>query len=99
MLDKLQHSKYYDSMNTKNPLSLQLNMIDNIDRQLKRMKITRQELADRTGFQYSTISRLMNCHHSPTLNTCVRIAAELGIDPVQLFIRNGKYATKTTKRT
>lgn len=55
-----------------------------IRRQLKRIKMTQVELADKTGFRQSTISRLLAARGDFKMESVQRIAEVIGADPQDL---------------
>jgi transcriptional regulator with XRE-family HTH domain len=80
-------------MNAKYPVIMQLNFVGKIKKELRRQKLTQQELADRTGLAYSTISRMMNGHHTPTIENCMRIATAMGLSPEIVLHKQPKKRT------
>ena len=55
-----------------------------IRRQLKRIKMTQVELAEKTGFRQSTISRLLAARGDFKMESVQRIAEVIGADPQDL---------------
>jgi transcriptional regulator with XRE-family HTH domain len=59
-----------------------------IGRQLKQARVqallTQQELADRAGLQFATISRIERDHVDPHFRTIRKLAKALDIDPAEL---------------
>jgi len=56
----------------------------NLKRERVRALLTQQELAERAGVGYPTISRIENDHAEPHFRTIRKLAKALGIDPAEL---------------
>ena len=57
---------------------------ENLKRERVRALLTQQELAERAGVGYPTISRIENDHAEPHFRTIRKLAKALGIDPAEL---------------
>jgi transcriptional regulator with XRE-family HTH domain len=57
---------------------------ENLKRERVRALLTQQELAERAGVGYPTISRIENDHAEPHFRTIRKLAQALGIDPAEL---------------
>jgi len=57
---------------------------ENLRRERIRALLTQQELAERAGVGYPTISRIENDHAEPHFRTIRKLAKALGIDPAEL---------------
>jgi transcriptional regulator with XRE-family HTH domain len=59
-----------------------------IGKRLKQTRVqallTQQELADRAGLQFATVSRIENDHVDPHFSSIKKLAKALGIDPSEL---------------
>jgi transcriptional regulator with XRE-family HTH domain len=51
----------------------------------KRAALTQEGLAERAGFNPKYVSGIERGRENPTLDTLIRMAAELGVQPVELF--------------
>ena len=51
----------------------------------KRAAMTQEELAERAGINPKYISGIERGRENPTLDTLLRLARELGVQPVELF--------------
>ena len=57
---------------------------ENLRRERVRALLTQQELAERAGVSYPTISRIENDHAEPHFRTIRKLAKALGVDPAEL---------------
>jgi transcriptional regulator with XRE-family HTH domain len=57
---------------------------ENLKRERVRALLTQQELAERAGVGYPTISRIENDHAEPHFRTIRKLAKALGVDPADL---------------
>ena len=62
---------------------------ENLKRERVRALLTQQELAERAGVGYPTISRIENDHAEPHFRTIRKLAKALGIDPAELVKEEG----------
>ena len=56
----------------------------NLKRERERALLTQQELAERAGLGFPTISRIENDHVEPHFRTIRKLAQALGLDPAEL---------------
>ena len=52
--------------------------------ELRARRLSQRQLADRSGVDHSTISRILTSGHVPTLRTAVRLAQGLGADAIPI---------------
>ena len=65
-------------------------LADTISINRKKLKITQQDLADKTGINRSMISRIEACDYMPSIDQLQAIAEVLDFEPVDLFIEEKK---------
>lgn len=57
---------------------------------MERNGITGAELARRSGLHFVTVSRVLNGHLSPTVETCEKLAQAAGMRPDTAFLEPAK---------
>ena len=62
------------------------NFATNLRDAMKRANISGMKLAELTGVHYVTISRILNGHLSPTVETCEKLAQAAGMRPDTAFL-------------
>lgn len=62
------------------------NFATNLRDAMKRSGITGNQLAERTGLHFVTISRILNGKLSPTVETCEKLADAVGMRPDTAFL-------------
>ena len=60
-------------------MALTDNFVANIKEACEERKLSQREIARRTGLSYVHINRILAGTHSPTLDTCEKIALAIGI--------------------
>jgi transcriptional regulator with XRE-family HTH domain len=48
--------------------------------------LTQEALADRSGVDFASVGRIERAERDPGVRTVARLAAGLGVEPVQLFV-------------
>lgn len=66
-------------------MALKENFLTNLRRAMDRLGFDQQELAEKSGVHYVTISRILNGHNEPNFETCERLAKAVEIDPPKIF--------------
>ena len=61
------------------------NFRDNLRSALDRKGMTQRQLAEESKIHFVTISRILSGVISPTIDTCERLAAAVGIDSPKIF--------------
>ena len=67
-------------------MELLANFATNVRAEMERVGMTSAELAKRSGLHYVTVSRILNGHICPTLETCERLAKALGMRADTAFL-------------
>jgi transcriptional regulator with XRE-family HTH domain len=67
------------------PQALQDNFIANVRAAMTRLGLTQEQLSEKSGVHYVTVSRILNGHNEPSFSTCERLAKAVKIDPPKIF--------------
>lgn len=65
--------------------SLRKTVRTNLRRLRREQGLTQKELSEACGFSRSYVNKIESGERSPSLQTLEHLAAQLGVDPVQLF--------------
>ena len=66
-------------------MALKENFIANLRSAMERLGWTQEQLSEKSGVHYTTISRILNGHNEPSFDNCERLAKAVNIDPPKIF--------------
>lgn len=68
------------------------NVRTNLRREMQRQGLSQQDLSERTGLHYVTISRILTGKIEPSIESCELLARAVGMPPEMIFQNFGKSA-------
>jgi transcriptional regulator with XRE-family HTH domain len=66
-------------------VALQENFIANLRAAMVRLGLTQEQLSEKSGVHYTTVSRILNGQNEPSFKNCERLARAVKIDPPKIF--------------